>query len=95
MICFSDDHEKWNCPRCSDYYDGFCVGLNCPYYHFVHRGIEMHPYKKDARSNDPKWMGGLKQYVKEPVAEKKDTDATIRNHSGNKKILKQATYEGK
>lgn len=50
---------------------------------------------KPTRDNDPKWLAGLKQYkdADEPKRSVADVRATLRNHGGDARATKQATYD--
>ena len=54
------------------------------------KGIKMHPYKSQARDNNPKWMKGVEKYVEKKAS---DLSATVRNHGGDPKATAQAAYE--
>ena len=57
------------------------------------------PYKIYDRNQGPEWLKGLQKYVVTPESNdvsKKDNEATVRNHGGDRKLIDEATdVEGK
>ena len=57
------------------------------------------PFKVYAKNQGPGWLKGLQKYVETPAnseTKRADAKATARNHGGDEKLIRKATYvEGK
>ena len=51
----------------------------------------MHPYRKAAHRNDPKWLRGVEKFVEKHSAD--DIDAVVRNYGGDRELNAKAAYD--